>query len=464
MVTNVKSKWVDGDLYFYDKSDNEICHFDGTNRALVLPSGAVFTCASLNLDTTEMGLLDGATAGSITASKVVSRTASQGVPLATLVVALGAGTGQSDGTALTKDINLITGSNSSKAAVLPTAVVGQVIKVVNTVANATLPVFPATGGSINGATVNTAFTIGPAQEATFYCTALLTWYVELGAAKTSTVAQLNYLDIATLGTGAASKAIVLDGSSNYTYPAAGKFTMAGRLASTYVPADHVTSGLSAGVYGTPLVDATLVDNILFSVNFSTATNKTLGDTSCMAAYIGVRNTAATTNNKLQGLLVSNSTGYNCYDSYAVQGHTAIGSGGVSTQNANGHLTGLSGKLALNGAVGQGWVSGVLAIVEGAGAVTGLCHVIAAQVEATCTDSVVDAILFLGADAIATAAIKTTGGEHIPAFLDMNDMGNSGYVTTGGTDCTASGATDPSYTIKVIVPGGAAGYIRVWGAA
>jgi len=240
--------------------------------------------------------------------------------------------------------------------------------------------------------------------------------------------------------------------------------MAGRLASTYVPADHVTSGLSAGVYGTPLVDATLVDNILFSVNFSTATNKTLGDTSCMAAYIGVRNTAATTNNKLQGLLVSNSTGYNCYDSYAVQGHTAIGSGGVSTQNANAHLTGLSGKVALNGAVGQGWVSGVLAIVEGAGAVTGLCHVIAAQVEATCTDSVVDAILFLGADAIATAAIKTTGGEHIPAFLDMNDMGNSGYVTTGGTDCTGSGATHPSYTIKVIVPGGAAGYIRVWGAA
>ena len=44
MVTNVKSKWVDGDLYFYDKSDNEICHLDGTNRALVLPSG--ISCAT----------------------------------------------------------------------------------------------------------------------------------------------------------------------------------------------------------------------------------------------------------------------------------------------------------------------------------------------------------------------------------------------------------------------------------
>lgn len=38
-VTNVKSKWVDGDLVFYDKDENEIARFDGTNRQFV--SGAV---------------------------------------------------------------------------------------------------------------------------------------------------------------------------------------------------------------------------------------------------------------------------------------------------------------------------------------------------------------------------------------------------------------------------------------
>ncbi len=37
---------------------------------------------------------------------------------------------------------------------------------------------------------------------------------------TALPAELNYLDIGTLGTGAASKAVVLDGSSDYTYPAA----------------------------------------------------------------------------------------------------------------------------------------------------------------------------------------------------------------------------------------------------
>lgn len=38
---------------------------------------------------------------------------------------------------------------------------------------------------------------------------------------TATAAELNYLDIATLGTGAASKAIVLDASGDYTFPATG---------------------------------------------------------------------------------------------------------------------------------------------------------------------------------------------------------------------------------------------------
>lgn len=39
-VANVKSQWVGGDLYFYDKSGNEILHFDGTNRKLIVPNGS----------------------------------------------------------------------------------------------------------------------------------------------------------------------------------------------------------------------------------------------------------------------------------------------------------------------------------------------------------------------------------------------------------------------------------------
>lgn len=41
---------------------------------------------------------------------------------------------------------------------------------------------------------------------------------------TALAAELNYLDITTLGTGAASKAVVLDGGEDYTWPATGVLT------------------------------------------------------------------------------------------------------------------------------------------------------------------------------------------------------------------------------------------------
>lgn len=39
-VTNVKTKWSGGDLYFYDKNENEIFHVDGTNRKVVFPAAS----------------------------------------------------------------------------------------------------------------------------------------------------------------------------------------------------------------------------------------------------------------------------------------------------------------------------------------------------------------------------------------------------------------------------------------
>lgn len=56
---------------------------------------------------------------------------------------------------------------------------------------------------------------------------------------TATAAEINYLDITTLGTGAASKAVVLDAGDDYTWPAtgvlaAGVVTVAGTLGVTGV--------------------------------------------------------------------------------------------------------------------------------------------------------------------------------------------------------------------------------------
>ena len=73
--TNVRSEWVSGNLVFYDKSSNIIVTFDGANRSLVVPSGAVLTVNGVDLSTTELGLLDGVTAGTALASKVLTSSA-----------------------------------------------------------------------------------------------------------------------------------------------------------------------------------------------------------------------------------------------------------------------------------------------------------------------------------------------------------------------------------------------------
>lgn len=67
---------------------------------------------------------------------------------------------------------------------------------------------------------------------------------------TSNVDELNYLDIATLGTGAASKAVVLDGSGNYTLPNTGTLTL-GNLATAQESTEH-----GAGAIGTAVAPKT----------------------------------------------------------------------------------------------------------------------------------------------------------------------------------------------------------------
>ena len=236
----------------------------------------------------------------------------------------------------------------------------------------------------------------------------------------------------------------------------------GTMHFTSAPSTYTDSTLAVGLYGTPLTDAASTDNIAFSVNMTCATNKGEAAASTMGAFIGIANTASTPNNKQQGLLVSNSVGNDVYDAYGVQGHLTIGAA-MTTTNANAHLTGLSGKVKLNGDVEQGWVSGVLAIIEGNDdadhSVTGLCHVIAAQVEANTLDDTVDAILFLGADAAVGSAITVLGsGAHIPYLFDISGMGDSGFCTATTTEADVAAV---HYKLAVKCPDGNAGYIALW---
>lgn len=255
------------------------------------------------------------------------------------------------------------------------------------------------------------------------------------------LAEVDVLDGVTAGAAVASKAVILGADKGIS-----------RLFVNTAPETYDISSLGVGTYSVPVVDTSLLDNIAFTANMSTATNKTSADTSCMAAFIGVSNTAHTTNNKIQGLLVSNSLGFNCFDAYAVQGHTTVGSGGVSTKNANAHIAGVSGKVKLTGAVGQGWVTGVLGILEGAGAVTGLCHAAAFQVETGVTGC--DAVVYIGNDAAATEGIYMTGNyTHLfnGAKVD-NDAAADDYAFGFSVSCTVNKSTEANSCLG--------GYFRV----
>ena len=91
MVTNVKSAWVDGDLYFYDKDGNEIFHIDGVNRRLVMHASASLV-APLEIDATDIaaGAVSLAKMADLAQDKILGRaTASTGVPEAITCTAAG---------------------------------------------------------------------------------------------------------------------------------------------------------------------------------------------------------------------------------------------------------------------------------------------------------------------------------------------------------------------------------------
>lgn len=77
---------------------------------------------------------------------------------------------------------------------------------------------------------------------------------------TATAAELNYLDIATLGTGAASKAVVLDASGDYTYPATGTIVYPSSATLT------LQSGSTFNVAGTFQIGGTAVTATAAEIN------------------------------------------------------------------------------------------------------------------------------------------------------------------------------------------------------
>jgi hypothetical protein len=86
-----------------------------------------------------------------------------------------AGTVQTDATALTKTINLVTSGSLNQGIRLPSAAAGMVIYVTNA-SGATLKVYPSTGAQINSLGTNAAFSIGANSTVHFIAPTTTQWY------------------------------------------------------------------------------------------------------------------------------------------------------------------------------------------------------------------------------------------------------------------------------------------------
>jgi len=119
-------------------------------------AGTVTTAAQGNI--TSVGTLTSlSVSGNITGANIIAtnyniRSVGTGITAA--------GSSQGTGTALTKEINIVsTVSSGANGVVLPTAVAGMVINITNSTAN-TMIVYPVTGGQINSLGTNAGFSLG----------------------------------------------------------------------------------------------------------------------------------------------------------------------------------------------------------------------------------------------------------------------------------------------------------------
>ncbi len=83
---------------------------------------------------------------------------------------------------------------------------------------------------------------------------------------TAVAAELNYLDLTTLGTGEASKAVVLDDNSDYTYPAAATIVFPSGATVAF------SAGASINIAGTFQIGGTTVTSTAAKLNLLSALN------------------------------------------------------------------------------------------------------------------------------------------------------------------------------------------------
>jgi hypothetical protein len=98
-----------------------------------------------------------------------------GAPILTTAAVTPLGTNQATAAALTAPVSVVTGADGTLSVRLPTAVAGKVMYVYGATATNGLPIYPATDGTINGGSADTAVTIEGKTLAKFVGTSATNW-------------------------------------------------------------------------------------------------------------------------------------------------------------------------------------------------------------------------------------------------------------------------------------------------
>jgi len=190
-----------------------------------------------------------------------------------------------------------------------------------------------------------------------------------------------------------------------------------------------------GYYGSYKVIAALEDNVAVPIFLNSTVEATSDDTSFIGIMCSIKNTLVDQPHKhMQCILSSTNLYFDCFDAYAVQAHITFLTS-MNTQNANAHLTGISGKADVRSGVtvSKGWVTAGLFIIDGGGAVTGagtMCHGVAIIAEATATASMCTSLLYLDADIAVPQAIEIVGGARMTYALKIDGSSGAAVVAAG----------------------------------
>jgi hypothetical protein len=144
-----------------DATSNVQIAANGTSRITVFANGL----STINGALSASGNVTG---GNLIATNYIVRSVTTGVTAA--------GSTQGTATALTRDINIVnTVAPSANGVILPTAVSGMMLTIVNTTAN-TLQVYPASGAAIDALAANAAFSMVGNARIQFAAATGTLWY------------------------------------------------------------------------------------------------------------------------------------------------------------------------------------------------------------------------------------------------------------------------------------------------